>query len=241
MPEPDQPHDGSEHTRAVFSAIYETDHWKGGSGEGSPPDATAPYREFVQRLLTARDVRTVVDVGCGDWQSSRLIDWRGVRYTGVDVVPEVVDADRERFGGPDVAFACADVTTEPAPRADLLLCKDVLQHWPNAVIRRFVARERRRHRYLVLTNDVWSVHWPDDERNADVPMGHWRTIDLEQPPFAIRADVRLDFLVGTEWRKRVLVVTNPLHRLRASLTRGSALAIARESVSPSSSRRRATP
>ncbi|MBV8950569.1 MAG: class I SAM-dependent methyltransferase [Actinobacteria bacterium] len=211
----------------MFTRIYATDHWKGGSGEGSTPDATLPYRRLVELLVTASDVRSVVDIGCGDWQASRLVDWHGVPYLGVDVVPEVIQADNERFGGSGVGFACADVSRARAPRGDLLLCKDVLQHWPIHAIERFVARERWRHRYLLLTNDIESVHSPAERHNAEIPLGHWRTLDLEMSPFAVFADARFEYPVGSEWRKRAVLLVNPWYRWRARRQPRSGLALAR--------------
>ena len=65
--------------------------------------------------------------------------------------------------------------------------KDVLQHWPVADIKRFVDRNRRRFRYLLLTNDIASVHCPPELLNRECALGAWRTIDLERPPFGYRA------------------------------------------------------
>src|SRR6185312_8202393 len=98
------------------------------------------YRAVVERLCRARDVRSVVDVGCGDWQLGSLVDWTGVAYTGVDVVPPVVEADRARYGREGVRFEAADALRDPLPTADLLLAKDVLQHWPNGDVEAFLAR-----------------------------------------------------------------------------------------------------
>ncbi len=55
------------------------------------------YRAFVQQFMSRNSVRSVVDLGCGEWQFSRLIDWTGVRYLGVDVVPAVIEKNRPRF------------------------------------------------------------------------------------------------------------------------------------------------
>jgi SAM-dependent methyltransferase len=216
-----------EQSRAVFERIYGDDHWRGGSGEGSTVDATAPYRRLVEHLLRARDIRSVVDVGCGDWQSSHLIDWQGANYLGLDLVPAVIRANTERFATPTIGFELRDAAREPLPRADLLLCKDVLQHWPVATIRHFVRRQRWRYRYVLLTNDVASVHSPESQQNADIPIGHWRTLDLERRPFRVRPDATFDFVVRNEWTKRMMLLVHPLYRLSARCMPRTALTIAR--------------
>jgi SAM-dependent methyltransferase len=189
----------------VFRTIYENDLWKGGSGAGSSADATTEYRRLLESLVARRQIRSVVDVGCGDWQVSRLVDWRRVRYTGVDIVPELVSSHTQKFGSRRTRFVAADARTARLPRADLLLCKDVLQHWPNQSIVDFLGRNLGRFRYALLTNDVWSAH-EHDGVNADVPLGGWRPIDLEVTPFEVRARWRYDFDIGGEWTKRVVFV-----------------------------------
>jgi SAM-dependent methyltransferase len=189
----------------VFRTIYENDLWKGGSGEGSVLDATADYRRVLERLISSRSVRSVVDVGCGDWRFSRLVDWRSVRYTGIDIVPELITSLTREFGSRRIRFVAGDARAARLPRADLLICKDVLQHWPNQSILEFLHRNLGRFRYAALTNDAWSIH-EHAGLNADIPLGSWRPIDLEAPPFGLRARWRFDFDIRGEWTKRVVFV-----------------------------------
>src|SRR5215813_4182209 len=116
---------------SAFTTIYRDNHWGTGSGIGSIPKHAKPYMLMIARFIRDNDIRSVVDIGCGDWQFSSLMDWRGVSYHGFDVVDSVVGANREKYGCDGIAF---DVITDLAdlPSADLVLCKDVLQHLPNA-------------------------------------------------------------------------------------------------------------
>ncbi len=198
----------------VFGNIYATDHWKGGSGEGSTIEASAPYRRVLQHALGARDVRSVVEVGCGDWQVSGLVDWQGVRYVGVDVLDELVRKNRDN-APLGFEFIVADARTTALPTADLLVMKDVLQHWPVADIRQFLDTNRSRYRYLLLTNDIASVHCPTELLNSEVELGAWRTVDLERSPFSERSAWRFDFDVRGEWTKRVILLVSSNDRLPA--------------------------
>jgi SAM-dependent methyltransferase len=215
--------DGSDEALDAFRHIYETDHWKGGSGAGSAVDATEAYRRVLETVVASSDVRTIVDAGCGDWQFSQLVDWAGKQYTGVDIVPEVVAANRAAFARDTVDFVAADIRTERLPSADLLVCKDVLQHWDVQSVQRFLARNRGRYRYALITNDLASVHIAPEMLNADIPIGHWRTLDLERPPFGLAAQWRFDFDIRGEWTKRSLLFVRARNRLRARRRRTSAL------------------
>jgi SAM-dependent methyltransferase len=211
----------------AFHRIYESDHWKGGSGAGSNIEATSAYRAVLQAVLGASEVATVVDAGCGDWQFSRLVDWSGIRYTGVDIVPEVVAANAAAFGRDGIGFVAADVRTETLPTADLLICKDVLQHWDLDSIQGFLARNLPHHRYALITNDIASVHIAPDMLNAEIPIGAWRPLDVERAPFSRRASWRLDYDVRGEWTKRCLLYVRRRDFVAAALRPGSALRQAR--------------
>lgn len=214
-PEPDP--------EALFREIYDVDGWLGGSGLGSVPDATVAYRDVVQRVLDARDVRTVVDAGCGDWQISRLLDWSRVSYLGVDVVPELVQRNAESFGRPNVRFQAMDMSKAPLPEADLLVCKDVLQHWSNEWVSAFLARAAGRYRYMLVTNDVLSTDCEAELLNTDTHVGLWRLLDVAQPPFDVTSAWSVDYDVAGRWTKRVHLVVRPGYRAVARWRPRSAL------------------
>jgi len=81
-----------------FRAIYRDNKWGYGSGVGSLPGNNAGYIELVQSFLEKERVQSVVDFGCGDWQFSRLMDWKGATYVGLDLVPDLIEANRKAFG-----------------------------------------------------------------------------------------------------------------------------------------------
>ncbi len=203
---------GSDGALEAFRHIYETDHWKGGSGEGSAIEATEPYRRVLEAVVSGSDVTSIVDAGCGDWQFSRLVDWAAKRYVGVDIVPEVVAENRAAFLAENVEFVTGDIRTDVLPAADLLVCKDVLQHWDVASIDAFVERNLDRYRYTLITNDLASIHIGPEMLNADIPIGHWRPLDLERGPFDVAAQWRFDFDIRGEWTKRSLLYVRRRNR-----------------------------
>ncbi|MGH7685306.1 MAG: class I SAM-dependent methyltransferase [Candidatus Dormibacteria bacterium] len=192
--------------RDVFERIYEVDHWKGGSGVGSAPEATQRYREVLRRVLDELHIRSVVDLGCGDWQCSGLVDWSGIDYVGVDVVPGVIRNNELAHGAGNISFLCRDALRKTLPAAELLIAKDVLQHWRNRDIIRFLGGGLRRYRYALLTNDISSVHW-QAAVNTDIETGAWRTLDLTQSPFNMRPLWSEDYPVADgDWVKRISLI-----------------------------------
>lgn len=190
----------------VFQKIYTHNRWLFGSGEGSLPEITKPYRHFLQQFLRDKNIQSVVDIGCGDWQSSQLIDWGNTRYLGLDVVPELVRENQRQFETENIAFAILDAIREIPPPAELLLIKDVLQHWPNQAIKNFLPNLKN-YRYVLVTNDA------DERTNVDIAFGEHRAVDVTLPPFNISAQPVLEYsgvdVSGKPWRKVIyLVATN---------------------------------
>jgi len=180
----------SEHDarRKAFELAYDRRQWgadaqgKGTSGSGSTPESTKLYRVFLQDFLAAHAIRSVVDAGCGDWEFSRAIDWKGIDYLGVDIVPSVIEANQRRFGAANVRFAVADIVRDALPPADLLLVKDVLQHLSGADITRFLM-QLPRYRHVLIINDVN----PDSltAHAGNVGTGGYRSLDITQPPYSV--------------------------------------------------------
>lgn len=169
----------------VFDRIYATGTWGVGSGAGSTPEYTAAYRAFLRSYMAENSVKSVLDIGCGDWQIGRLVDWTGVDYLGVDVAPSVVAANRAAFTRPGIRFEVADASTAWLPAADLVIVKDVLQHLSIARAQSIVEGLRGRR--------VLFVQHADTAANDDCADGGYRPLDLRLPPFNLPLREAFDF------------------------------------------------
>jgi hypothetical protein len=198
-----------------FTEIYATNEWLYGSGEGSLPLNTGGYVNFLNRFMRRHRITSVVDLGCGDWQFSRFVDWSGINYQGYDVVEALTSWNRARFGSPNVTFHTLDGSLELLPGADLLLVKDVFQHWSNRAIHAFLPRLGQ-FQYSLITN---CVHPWRQVQNGDIVDGDFRYIDLRLPPFEVHARNVYSFtdfrpwwrrpFKKHRWLKRVLLVVQP--------------------------------
>jgi SAM-dependent methyltransferase len=169
----------------VFGSIYERSIWGGGSGAGSNIERTAAYAGLVQHLIAALGIRSVVDLGCGDWRFSRYLDLTGVRYLGVDVVPSVVESNKAQYAKEGVSFELADIASFELGACDLVLCKDVLQHLSNANVRSVFSRLPQARHWLI-TNDFHPV-------NEDCQNGDTRPLNPTVAPFFVPATPILAF------------------------------------------------
>ena len=99
---------------------------------------------------------SVVDVGCGDWQFSRVMDWSGIRYQGFYLVDTVIDISKHRFARDNTTFATmrgiSDLTN-----ADLLVCKDVLRYFPNKDVSHYLDYFSTYYNYAIVIKNVLRI------------------------------------------------------------------------------------
>jgi hypothetical protein len=195
----------------IFSRIYETGGWgvnadgEGISGMGSIPKNAIPYLQMLQEFIITHEIQSVVDIGCGDWELSKLIDWGTIDYYGYDAADQVIKKDILRYGGERRTFATCDAIHADLPQADLMICKDVLQHLPNSYIRDFIPKFSK-YKYCLITNDIDYGPLYDRNLNADIKMGWGRCIDLTLPPFNVKG-VPLIRYISDGHIKEVLLIT----------------------------------
>jgi len=163
----------------VFSKIYKEDLWHGGSGAGSKLENVKEYVEILQKYIDKPEVKTVLDLGCGDWQFSKFLDLSSVSYLGVDVVESVIESNSTSYSASNIKFISRDITTYEVPKADLIICKDVLQHLCNKDVITILVKIITSSKFSLITNDFK----PENTENKDIDNGDYRCLDLTLSPF----------------------------------------------------------
>jgi SAM-dependent methyltransferase len=191
--------------KEIFEKIYQHNGWNNTesvSGSGSTLEETAELRRFLPHVLDAFDVKTMLDIPCGDfhwfsqmWWDSNLpnLDEPG-GYIGADIVPELIKANKAKYPGVD--FRVLDMTKDKLPQVDLILARDVLGHFSNRDVRLALANLRRSgSRYLLTTT------FPTEETRGDIQTGQWRPINLASyfgmpNPSAFWPEINVEFPDG---------------------------------------------
>lgn len=190
----------------VFSGIYENDVWdredgvRYHSGPGSRADVTAAYEDFVAAYINATPgIKTLVDIGCGDFQvSNRILSKlnRDVQYIGCDIAANVVAYNQERFGrDARIRFQQLNAAIDEIPRGDLVTIREVFQHLSNDLILAIIANLRGRIPEAIITESVFTN---PKAANLDLISGY-RTRDglrsgvyLDLPPFNLTVRDRFE-------------------------------------------------
>ncbi|HYC64515.1 MAG TPA: GlcNAc-transferase family protein, partial [Reyranellaceae bacterium] len=177
------PQERSKRIAARFSEIWRSNGWNCAetrSGSGATLAQTEVLRGELTRLFGELGIRTLVDAGCGElnWMS-RISDALDL-YLGFDVVEDLIAQLRERFERrKSHFFNTAEITRDVLPRADAVLCRDVLTHLPHAMVREALTNFRASGaRYLIATT------FPRG-RNEPIRIGAWQAMDLCAEPFGL--------------------------------------------------------
>jgi len=193
----------------VFSRIYESGQWgkdeqgRGISGFGSTPENTIAYVECITDFFKKHSIRSVVDAGCGDWMFSRYMNWKGIDYIGIDVYGKIIDRNNQEFANDHICFIKGDILQMTLPKADLLLCKDVLMHLSNASIIQFLEKTKK-FKFCLITNNFPNK---GQKFNYNIRKGSGRKLDLSKPPFNVRGKSLLRYR-GDECIKEVFLIIN---------------------------------
>ena len=158
----------------TFDKIYRENAWRGESlsGQGSDLAQTAHIRAELPAMFARLGVTSLLDIPCGDLFWMQHMDLPGIRYIGGDIVPGLIETNRERF--PDRDFRLLDIARDDLPDVDLIFCRDLLGHFSNGDLSRAVANIRRSSaKWLMATT------FPGEFNVVGIQTGQWRPVNLD--------------------------------------------------------------
>ncbi len=166
----------------IFSGYYRENFWSSEesvSGPGSTLEYTANLREELPGLLQEYEINSILDAPCGDYNWFRYVERPAeISYLGADIVPELIQKNKERFENGNTTFRALDITNDPLPAADLWICRDVLFHLSYehilSVLHNFLNSEIK---YFFATSNVLCLE------NKDILSGLHRLLNLQLAPF----------------------------------------------------------
>ena len=190
----------------VFDEIYRQQAWgaaeEGGiySGPGTYDPSVQAYVDYLIDFIDGHKVRSIVEIGCGDFSIGRQYAGKVASYLGVDASSMVIRQNQERFATDRISFVHADAAATEFPAADLCIIRQVLQHLDNRSIARILANAEV-HRFVLVTE-----HLPNAEKlvapnlnkraGPDTRLIFNSGVYVEQPPFNRKGEVVLTLPVA---------------------------------------------
>jgi SAM-dependent methyltransferase len=173
----------------IFTYINQVNLWESAesvSGRGSELDCTAAIRAELPSLLQEFEVKSILDAPCGDFNWMRHLLLSEIRYTGVDVVSDMIGQNQRNYGTDTIRFKRADITKDELPNADLIICRDCLVHLSFWDISQALQQFKRSNaKYLLMTT------YPATVVNRNTPTGSWRSLNLQLSPFNFPPPLKL--------------------------------------------------
>jgi hypothetical protein len=175
-------------TADTFTEIYRSNAWDGTdsvSGRGSDASQTARLVTELPGVLRDLRVTSLLDIPCGDFFWMKQVDLAGIQYTGADIVPELVERNRQYETG-NIRFQVLDLLISQLPQSDLVLSRDCFIHLSHADVFRALNNLRRSGSEYLLTTT-----FPQHPRNRDICTGQFRILNLELEPYRFPPPIRL--------------------------------------------------
>jgi len=180
--------------KEVFTDIYDSKMWKSDiagtlSGPGSDIECSYEYVEFLNKFINKHKIKSVLDLGCGDFNLMRHVNLKNIDYLGIDVVDCVIFQNKKTY--PNLSFICDDIINFDTitKTFDLYIIKDILQHLSFDSIKKIIDKLPS-NKYILVTNDIPPT--PVTE-NIYCNNGEYHLIQLDKPPFNLILNHKLTF------------------------------------------------
>jgi hypothetical protein len=199
----------------TFERVYAEGWWGEepgfDSGEGSEGAVIQPYIEVVRKFVAEHGIRSIADLGCGDFRIGSQLVTPGLRYYGVDVVGSLIERNKRQFESEEITFEQVNLVEDDPPQAELGLLRQVLQHLSNAEVEA-VLKNTSGYTYLIVTE-----HVPTDNGvvpNRDMPHGPDIRLQansgvfVDEPPFSRPARTLCEVPLRAGESLRTVLLTN---------------------------------
>ena len=170
--------------KKVFASIHKKNTWgseESISGPGSTLEYTAGIRQQLPVLLHSLKIKTLLDAPCGDCNWISTVDLTEISYTGADIVPDIIEANKIKY--PGKKFIVADIVSDELPAADMVLCRDCFIHLRKKEITEII-RNFKRSGIKYMLASTYPV-----QQNTEILTGHFRPVNLELSPFNLPAPI----------------------------------------------------
>lgn len=195
-----------EERYSLFKHVYDHNLW-GRSSSGkkyysdSPEELTLPYRSYVSQFIREhKDIRRIVDLGCGDFEASSEIDMGDAYYVGVDIYDDLIEYNQRHYGGERREFRVCDLIDDDLPPGDLCLVTMVLYIMSHEDVFP-ILKTLKQYRYVLITDGQADIE-PSARRNINKQTDKYTRRDyynngfyLELPPFNLDLKVVHEYLL----------------------------------------------
>ena len=173
----------------VFTDIYKKNIWKSSesiSGTGSELSETSTVIDNLPKIFKQFDIKSVLDLPCGDFNWMKTVNLSGIEYIGGDVVDAIVSKNIAEYASEHITFKHINLLEDPLPKVDLIFCRDCLVHFSIADIYKALDNICNSNSKFLLTTT-----FTGRPTTGDIPTGDWRPINLQNQPFNLPQPIEI--------------------------------------------------
>lgn len=160
---------GCSSNEDIFTTIYKNNVWgncvvksccqySGSSGKSSSLKYTNDYIKFMKRFIMNNECKSVIDLGCGDWQHShKLYEGLHVQYTGYDIYHDMIEYLKKTY--PLYTFKKLDIiqNKDKICGGDVCIIKDVFEYICNhdidTLMKYIIGKKLFKYIFIITSND----------------------------------------------------------------------------------------
>ncbi|WP_310621738.1 class I SAM-dependent methyltransferase [Flexibacterium corallicola] len=179
--------------KGVFTKKYEEnagENKQSTSGIGSEKEFTERLRKWLDHVIEAHNIHSIVDAPCGDFNwMQHFTEHKDIHYYGVDIVEALIERNKEKFPSKNISFQCNDICEDPLPDCDLLIVRDLLIHLSFKDIGKFLTNlSSANYKYLAI--NTYTEH--NNVANKNIVSGAFRKVNVFDWPLNFDPSTALD-------------------------------------------------
>jgi len=125
----------------------------------------APYVKFVNLFLLDKKLKSIIDLGCGDFNVGKNIYKNVNKYYAFDIVPDLIKTNKKKFNDKKIVFECKNFIDDSLPKADGVIIRQVLQHLDNKSIIK-ILNKIKSYKYAIITEHIpKNIFIPNIDKN----------------------------------------------------------------------------
>jgi hypothetical protein len=180
---------GKSQTQVIFNKIYTSNNWgdaESVSGPGSNLKNTEILRNELPIILKELNIKSFLDIPCGDFFWMKEIDLNIDLYIGADVVDDLVTKNKNLFGNEKRNFINLDITKDKLPKTDAIFCRDCLPHFSIKLIKASLRSIKLSGAKYFFTSTYLSC-----KENNDIHVGGFRPVNFQIKPFSFPKPLKI--------------------------------------------------
>lgn len=177
----------SKNRKDKFRIIYKHSYWKSSnsnsfSGAGSENEATMNIRKELELFIKKENVKSIIDIPCGDFFWMSKLNLENITYTGADIVDDLIYENNKKHKldiNDKLNFVKLDIIKDNIGEYDLIINRDCLVHFTDDEIFRSL-KNIKNSKCKYFGSTIFLNNY--NNKKSNLP-DNWRPINLCKEPF----------------------------------------------------------